>query len=109
MSSLPGLVTSPQTLLSLRPNSYGHQLKGIGNGKFGGFLDKLSGQKGLGITRDFNELKGFEKLVETKSDLSLKELLAFQVKAARLHFHVEACTKVADAAVSTVKRFQSMR
>jgi hypothetical protein len=89
--------TAPQAVSSGRQSSFGQ------------VLDRISSKSNLSTREDFRSLASFEKATDVGHEFSMKELLSFQVKTARLHLRLEACAKIADAAVSSIKRFQSMR
>lgn len=110
-----GTVTTPSFLASLRTESLVRSetapqlVSSRQQLSFGQILDRVSSKSSFSTREDFRSLAGFEKATDVGQEFSMKELLSFQVKAARLHLRLEACAKIADAAVSSIKRFQSMR
>lgn len=110
-----GTALTPTSLASLRTDSIGKNeitppsVSSAPPISFGQVLDRISSKRNFGTREDFRSLASFERGTTIGREFSMQELLTFQVKAARLHLRLEACAKIADAAVSSIKRFQSMR
>jgi hypothetical protein len=55
----------------------------------------------------FTEIQEFQKSILNGKEFSGKDLIMYQIKTGQFSMRVELVSKVAEAAVSTVKKFQS--
>jgi hypothetical protein len=75
-----------------------------------GFAD-LVGQiaekvKNPAMRKDFSDLANMQNAIEGGKSFSPRELVLYQVKASRLHLHVELVSKGAETVHATARRLQ---
>lgn len=61
----------------------------------------------LGDDKTLNDIDKIQKQINTGVKFKPEQLLAYQIRAGKLHLRVELVSKVAESANSTTKRLQS--
>lgn len=77
------------------------------------FKDVMNGQKpniapvAPSVKDLFKEIQEIQKAILNGKELTGKDLIMYQIKTGQYSMRVELISKVAEAAVSTVKKFQN--